>query len=211
MAQYGRSEYWDERYTRDPEPFDWYQRWAGLKDVVQEYVKPDCKILNVGAGNSKLTEEMYEEGYQNIVNVDISSVVIKQMEERYQDKPGMVYQQADCRALEFSDGMFDVVIDKGTLDSILCGEGSSQNAQKMLSEISRVLNPSKGVYICISHGQQSYRLTYLQKPDFQWSVKVHTVAKPMMGMTSAIGGDEKDDVHYIYVCTKDDVKPNDEE
>ena len=20
-----------ERYTRDPEPFDWYQRWAGLK------------------------------------------------------------------------------------------------------------------------------------------------------------------------------------
>jgi hypothetical protein len=21
-----------ERYTRDPEPFDWYQRWAGLKE-----------------------------------------------------------------------------------------------------------------------------------------------------------------------------------
>lgn len=35
MAQYGRSEYWDERYTRDPEPFDWYQRWAGLKDVIK--------------------------------------------------------------------------------------------------------------------------------------------------------------------------------
>lgn len=35
-------------------------------------MKPEDKILNVGAGNSKLSEEMYEEGYHNIVNIDIS-------------------------------------------------------------------------------------------------------------------------------------------
>jgi len=29
---------------------------------------------------------MYDEGYQNIVNIDISSVVIKAMQEKYKDK-----------------------------------------------------------------------------------------------------------------------------
>ena len=38
MAQYGKTSYWDERYTKDPEPFDWYQRYGGLKDIVSQYV-----------------------------------------------------------------------------------------------------------------------------------------------------------------------------
>lgn len=25
MAQYGKASYWDDRYTKDPEIFDWYQ------------------------------------------------------------------------------------------------------------------------------------------------------------------------------------------
>ena len=34
MAQYGKTSYWDERYTKDPEPFDWYQRYSGIRDLV---------------------------------------------------------------------------------------------------------------------------------------------------------------------------------
>ena len=36
MAQYGKIGYWDERYTKDPEPFDWYQRYQGLKDIIKQ-------------------------------------------------------------------------------------------------------------------------------------------------------------------------------
>jgi len=71
MAQYGKSEYWEERYTRDPEPFDWYQRWAGLKDTFLEYCQTHMKILMLGSGNSRLSEEMYEEGFHNVTNIDI--------------------------------------------------------------------------------------------------------------------------------------------
>jgi hypothetical protein len=39
-------------FRRDPEPFDWYQRFSGLKDLIAEVVKPDDKILNLGCGNS---------------------------------------------------------------------------------------------------------------------------------------------------------------
>ena len=47
---------------RDPEPFDWFQRYSGIKELVGQYLKKSDKILNVGAGNSRLTEEMFEDG-----------------------------------------------------------------------------------------------------------------------------------------------------
>ena len=37
--------------------------------------------------------------------------------------------------MEFQDGIFNVVVDKATIDSVLCGEGSTHNAQKMLQEV----------------------------------------------------------------------------
>jgi len=209
MAQYGKPEYWEERYTRDPEPFDWYQRWAGLKDTLLEYVQTNHTILMLGSGNSRLSEEMYEEGFHNVTNIDISLVVTKAMQEKYRDKTGMTYQQMDCRAMEFQDGIFNVVVDKATLDSVLCGEGSTHNAQKMLQEVSRTLSPN-GVYIAISHGQPSYRLTYLQRPEFGWNVKIFTVQKPMMGMTASLASDDKDNVHYIYICTKGEAPTKDD-
>eukprot|EP00746_Dinoflagellata_sp_MGD_P160415 gnl/MRDRNA2_/MRDRNA2_87151_c0_seq1.p1 gnl/MRDRNA2_/MRDRNA2_87151_c0~~gnl/MRDRNA2_/MRDRNA2_87151_c0_seq1.p1 ORF type:complete len:214 (+),score=49.96 gnl/MRDRNA2_/MRDRNA2_87151_c0_seq1:86-727(+) len=209
MAQYGKPEYWEERYTRDPEPFDWYQRWAGLKDTLLEYVQTNHTILMLGSGNSRLSEEMYEEGFHNITNIDISLVVTKAMQEKYRDKTGMTYQQMDTKAMEFQDGIFNVVIDKATLDSVLCGEGSTHNAQKMLQEVSRTLSPN-GVYIAISHGQPSYRLTYLQRPEFGWNVKIFTVQKPMMGMTASLASDDKDNVHYIYICTKGEAPTKDD-
>jgi hypothetical protein len=53
MAQYGKPEYWEDRYNKDKEPFDWYQRWSGIKDVVTQFIQPNHQILNVGAGSSR--------------------------------------------------------------------------------------------------------------------------------------------------------------
>lgn len=47
-------------------------------------------------------------------------------------------------ALEYADEYFDVALDKGTLDSILCGEGSTANAAKMCSEASRCAVERRG-------------------------------------------------------------------
>jgi hypothetical protein len=37
-----------------PEPFDWYQVYAGIKDIVTQHVTKADKILNVGSGNSRI-------------------------------------------------------------------------------------------------------------------------------------------------------------
>lgn len=68
----------------------------------------------------------------------------------------------DVRAMQaLEKGSFDCVIDKGTFDSILCGEGSDTNAEKTLSEIYRVLAPT-GVYVCISYGIPEQRESYFR-------------------------------------------------
>ena len=40
-------------------------------------VKREIKILNLGCGNSCLSEEMFDDGYVSIWNVDYSTVVIQ--------------------------------------------------------------------------------------------------------------------------------------
>ena len=63
---------------------------------------------------------------------------------------------------DFKQGEFNVVMDKGTLDSILCGDNSEPNALKMLSEIYRILTP-KGIYICVTYGDEEHRMKYFVK------------------------------------------------
>jgi EEF1A lysine methyltransferase 4 len=77
----------------------------------------------------------------------------------------------DARAMEFEDGSFDVSLDKGTLDAVLCGESSHTNAQKMISEVHRVLAPT-GIYIVISYGLPEHRLAYLEKAEYDWYLTI---------------------------------------
>ena len=52
----------------------------------------------------------------------------------------------DVRMLKYADKSFDVVIDKGLFDAIMCGDGCGPNTEQMLSEIHRVLTDD-GIYI----------------------------------------------------------------
>jgi ubiquinone/menaquinone biosynthesis C-methylase UbiE len=53
-----------------------------------------CRVLILGCGNSRLGEDMMKDGWKgNICNVDFSSVVIKQMKQRYNDS---LYRKIQC-------------------------------------------------------------------------------------------------------------------
>ncbi|KAE8714255.1 S-adenosyl-L-methionine-dependent methyltransferases superfamily protein isoform 2 [Hibiscus syriacus] len=219
---YGEPWYWDNRYAHESAPFDWYQKYPALAPLIRIYVPHrHQRVLVVGCGNSAFSEEMVNDGYEVVVNVDISSVVIEAMQAKYSNWQQLKYIKLDVRDMSpFQSGSFDAVIDKGTLDSILCGNNSRQNAAQMLDEVWRVLK-EKGVYILVTYGAPVYRLGLL-KESCTWSIKLHVIAKfgpegsseqPARELTDPIPLDESGssvedvlgknpDVHYIYVCTK---------
>jgi ubiquinone/menaquinone biosynthesis C-methylase UbiE len=178
MPEYGDRDYWDKRYEHSPEPFEWYQAWAALEPILSKYIPLDASILQVGVGTSRLQLDMVEEaGYQDITSIDYSEVCIDQLAEEHSIYPQLSYLEADVRHMLFPVGCFDAVLDKGTLDAILCGEKSYDNAAAMIAEISRVLGPD-GVFIEISYGTPAYRVPHLKPAEHNWDITVYTMTRP---------------------------------
>ena len=117
--QYAKANFWEDRYVQNGGFFDWYAEFPQLNPVFKEYgIENDDKVLMVGCGNSKLSGQMFKNGYSNVMNIDISPSVIAQMKEQF---PDLVWQVMDATDLQYKDGEFDVVMDKGTLDALISG------------------------------------------------------------------------------------------
>ncbi|MCQ2820895.1 MAG: class I SAM-dependent methyltransferase [archaeon] len=161
------------------------------------------EILNIGCGNSRLSEEMYEDDYHKITNIDFSNKVISQMEDRLKSKcPDMKFKVMDVLEMkEFENGKFNTILDKATLDSVLCGDNSVPNAAKMMKEVFRILAPG-GHYMVISYGDPLHREKYLNTE--KWEIKIDKIAKPSANVAPNLNVDENDvkNFHYIYTMTK---------
>ena len=70
MVDFSSIKYWDSRYLNEHmEIFEWYQTYDTLKEKIQDYIKQDDKILNVGCGTSKLAEDLYIDDIKNVTNI----------------------------------------------------------------------------------------------------------------------------------------------
>ncbi|XP_076887920.1 uncharacterized protein LOC143538198 [Bidens hawaiensis] len=226
---YGDSVYWDARYIQEASAgsFDWYQRYNALRPFVRKYIPTSSRILMVGCGNAVMSEDMIKDGYGDIMNVDISCVAIEMMRRKYEHVPQLKYLQMDVRDMGFFlDDTFDSVIDKGTLDSLMCGTDIPISASQMLGEVSRVLKPG-GVYMLITYGDPTVRMPHINHPVYNWKIDLYIIPRPgfqkLPGSTSSpksqlspvptaeegmLPADyvlEDPDSHFIYVCTKMDV------
>ncbi|XP_012513220.1 PREDICTED: methyltransferase-like protein 13 isoform X2 [Propithecus coquereli] len=141
--EFGSVDYWEKFFQqRGKKAFEWYGTYLQLCGVLHKYIKPREKVLVIGCGNSELSEQLYDVGYRDIVNIDISEVVIKQMRERNASRrPQMSFLKMDMTQMEFPDASFQVVLDKGTLDAVLTDEEEKtlQQVDRMLAEVGRVL------------------------------------------------------------------------
>ncbi|XP_054549450.1 eEF1A lysine and N-terminal methyltransferase isoform X2 [Talpa occidentalis] len=141
--EFGSADYWEKFFQqRGKKAFEWYGTYLELCGVLHKYIKPREKVLVVGCGNSELSEQLYDVGYQDIVNIDISEVVIKQMKDRNASRrPHMSFLKMDMTQMEFPSASFQVVLDKGTLDAVLTDEEEKtlQQVDRMLAEVGRVL------------------------------------------------------------------------
>jgi ubiquinone/menaquinone biosynthesis C-methylase UbiE len=171
-------EYWDKFFkTRGSKAFEWYGEYEHLCDVIHKYIKIDDKILVVGCGNSKLSENMYDIGLRNIVNIDLSDIVIQQMGAKNRHRKDMKFLKMDMLNMEFEDASFDVVVDKGTLDALMSDNSESvyQDVDRMFNELDRVLKVG-GRYMCISLAQDHILEKLINSfVEKGWIIRVHRI------------------------------------
>lgn len=183
-AQYGRVQFWDERYAKETDPFEWYYGYDFFKYIIREWVARESHVMVAGCGSSNMLEDMALDGYENIVGADLSRVAIANKKIRLGDRyPQISFFQGTMCDTNLPAASVDAIIDKALLDSLLCGGMGSVMVQQYIIECDRLLNDN-GVLIIISHGNPEQRLLYLEQYDVDephfttWFVEVQAVVKP---------------------------------
>ncbi|KAI0308915.1 S-adenosyl-L-methionine-dependent methyltransferase [Amylostereum chailletii] len=181
--QYGTRDYWDKRYQEEPEDatFDWFKKYEDVARIFRDAI-PDksSRILMLGCGNSTLSEDMYDDGYTNIVNIDYSPVVIQQMRGRHEHaRSKMEWHEMDIRELVFANDSFDVAIDKGTMDAMMTAKGDVwdpppqviSDCTKEVDEVLRVLRKGRGTFLYLTFGQPHFRRRFLTREGTTLEIK----------------------------------------
>ena len=198
MPNYGDPKYWEERYKNSDSTFEWLEDYDSLKCLIDKLKisKENGKILNLGCGNSKICENMYDDGYKYIYNIDISYNVINTMIERNKIKrPNIKFEVMDVRDLKYENNSIDLAIDKSTIDALLCGENSFINVAKMIKEVQRVLKVG-GYYMIISYGTPENRILHLKRKFESFKIDIYTIKKDY------VEEEGYEQYHYIYICKK---------
>ncbi|OMJ20556.1 Endothelin-converting enzyme 2 [Smittium culicis] len=87
-----------------------------------------------------LSEDMYSDGYTDIVNIDFSEVVIEQMKERCSHTT-MKWEVMDVLDLKYNSNEFDAIIDKGTMDALMCEKGDVWDpSPQLISVVTREID-----------------------------------------------------------------------
>ncbi len=98
----------------------------------------NARILIIGCGNSSLGYDLWKEGgYTNIDNIDYAENVIKRMQEKYAneaDPNQLRWHTMDMMNLSFEDAVFDVVIDKATMDVVMTDNKDPWNPTEEVQE-----------------------------------------------------------------------------
>ncbi|CAH1395829.1 unnamed protein product [Nezara viridula] len=174
--EFSKAEYWDAFFKqRGTRSFEWYGEYPELCVYLHKYMKPKDNILVVGCGNSKLGEDLYDVGYRQITNIDISKTVIKQMKlANVSKRPELIFEEMDATHMSFEAETFSVVFDKGTFDALMPDEepDTLNNIKKYVEEIDRVMRIG-GRYIVVSLLQQHIMSFLLQHfEEKAWMIRV---------------------------------------
>ena len=182
QEKYNSQAYWDERY-RSGHNHTWYYEYADIRPLLDEVVRPEHCVLELGCGDAPLLTDMAEcysaehtakdqeeRGceYGQLIAVDYSASVVAALEagrgalkltpQLSQHLEFLCLDARDMRSRFPSsggaEGTVDVVIDKGTTDALLCG-GDQQGFRDVSAMLREALRCCRAdcAYALISHMQ----------------------------------------------------------
>jgi SAM-dependent methyltransferase len=196
----------DDSFIR---PFEWLTNAESLKSLlIQHAVPPEqsspngtamkpLKALHVGSGSSVVGEFMIEElNFEMVVNADKDEETMRKMEERWlkRSNESTLLERLKFCIIDFAkspfpyqDSIFDLVLDKSTLDCTLCSDNATAS---LLIEVYRCLAVG-GCYLLISFHEYDFVLPLLNKlPGAHWDV-THTTMQRQVENIARINDVEK--------------------
>ena len=115
---YDAKEHWESIYqTKKPDEVSWYQDKpeTSLKLIAETGLDKDAGIIDIGAGDSKLVDNLLEIGYRNITVLDVSSVALEKAKIRLGNRSDAVkWIVSDLRKFQTSD-RYDLWHDRAVL------------------------------------------------------------------------------------------------
>ncbi|CAE8583539.1 unnamed protein product, partial [Polarella glacialis] len=159
-------DYWESRYRTgdkgaNPDHIDdrgvgWLCTYDGPVMQTLNAITGEDKsktLLNIGCGMDRLSEDVYADGYTNLLSSDISPSAIGEMAAKTAaTMPAAKWFVDDVLGMTVASQSVDVVLDKGTMDALLIRPNPFANAAQMLREVQRVLKVG-GTYLLITHGR----------------------------------------------------------
>lgn len=113
----------------------------------------------------------------------------------------MKWDVMDIREMSYRDESFDIIIDKSTIDALLCGNLAYLNVAFMMKECQRVLKTG-GTYVAVSYGAPENRELHLARPNLSFDIRIYKIERAAQQNPDPMGAKAQPTVHYVYVCTK---------
>lgn len=111
-----------------------------MLEPFSNYVKRDQVILDVGCGYGRTLDELYHNGYRNLIGIDFSKGMIERGKRQF---PYLDLQVKEDAPIALADASIDAVI----LFSVLTCIRTNQEQEELIQEIKRILKPQGILYV----------------------------------------------------------------
>lgn len=219
---YASKEYWDKRY-REGSKHEWYYTFETLEPLLQQYLGENQKVLEIGCGDVPLAGNIASI-YDNIeaIGIDYSASVIKQLkcDLKGSSTASITYEYMDARKLKFNNQEFEFILDKGTIDAMLCDldDKGFKNVEMIFKEMLRVSKLQSAIMIVSHMDVESEEFDSVLNncilPNFDdyrnslWKIEAHIVQNPSNVTKKQRGnkGSQTDKYGNIYVIKRRERK-----
>ncbi|GMH49931.1 hypothetical protein TrRE_jg13463 [Triparma retinervis] len=142
--------FWEEYHKKNPS-VDWITTPA---NIIEHMVgEGDQNVLEVGCGTSSLSKEIASRFKNvNITATDVSLSAVSTCASRHSGVPNLAYSVLDLLAPPPSLGSWDVVVDKGCLDTFMFrspAQSRLEHVTRALDNVHDLLKPG-GRYVVVS-------------------------------------------------------------
>ena len=131
---YDAKAHWESIYqTKKPNEVSWYQEKpkTSLNLIAETGLDKDSRIIDIGAGDSNLVDNLLNIGFRNITILDVSSAALEKAKKRLGNKADIVkWVVSDLREFETSD-RYDLWHDRAVLHFLTEEEDISKYAEKV--------------------------------------------------------------------------------